>query len=486
VTLGWGRIARATVVFACAAASLAPLFVSRDVPLVDLPAHLGAVDIWNRYSDPATGYAKYYLLHIRPAPYWPFYGFLHFASYLVPLRIAAKIFMALTMLGVPLGLRAWIRAHGGPAVLALAGFPIAWSASQTWGFLALTGGTGLLLYSYALLARLDDARPWPSRGLLAANVAMGPLLLVCHPLLFILWLPALLVYARRHLVVLALPSFVLLAAALAGGPERRHIDGSWRSLGSNLKDLFFTQVVALWDWRARVLEALALALLLAFVLAGRRRAPADRRPLAMFAALLGVYLVLPFHLDKPIIFAGMNVRVEVFVALAAFVLVDNRLLDRWRQALVALPLVVISIVFPLTIAARFAAFGDAEKDFYAVVEHLPNDPALATLIYVPKATLGWPAWSKFAAYARLERGGFDNTLWDATSGVGSTAFPATYRPGAGRPVPPLDAAETWSYDAHAKDFEYFLTQFEPKDLFSRRPELRLVAESGPWRLWQRR
>ena len=135
---------------------------------------------------------------------------------------------------------------------------------------------------------------------------------------------------------------------------------------------------------------------------------------------------------------------------------------------------------------RFRGFDKKTRDFYSVVEHLPQDPAVLTLIYNPREPGLAHVWQKFPCYVLLERGGFAPCLWESDQGIGALKFPVGYLAKARPPAPPLNAPQSFRWEQHASPYDYILTKDEPTALFSERPELALLAERGAWRLWHKR
>src|SRR5262245_42252543 len=74
--------------------ALVPLWGSRYLPLLDLPNHLDAIAIWHRYYDRTWRYSDYYLLNLKPVPYWGYFLPVHWMAYLVPLEVANKIYLS--------------------------------------------------------------------------------------------------------------------------------------------------------------------------------------------------------------------------------------------------------------------------------------------------------------------------------------------------------------------------------------------------------
>lgn len=494
--MGIAATLRAAAVVACACAALAPLLVARDVPLVDLPAHLAVVDVWNRYHDPARGYEALYSVHLVPGPYWVFYGFLHVVGAVLPLRWAAKLFIALTILGQSLGLAALLRQHRAPPLLALAGFTIAWNTNIMWGFVAYCGGVGPLLYGYALLSRYQQASGAARRRLLIANMLLGASFVFMHPLLLLLWAAGVLVYTGWRAIYVGLPSAIVLAgctlasfagtATLARGGK---IDGVWWPVMVNLKNFLRVQVIGIQPetWRWPILLGLGGVLVAALLLSRRRPEPRDFRPYALVAVIVALYFVLPRHIYQPLTFVGVNLRLEIIIVLVAFVVVAGRALEGWRELVVIVPLVALTLAYHVDLTRRVAAFGARERDFYELVDRAPPGAEIATLIYdADDPALGYRAWRKFAAYVFLERGGYTNALWEESSGIGKAKFPAGFRDGVTPRMPVPEKPEAFDWARHGPTFAYVLTRGDHPRGAASRPELVLVEQRGAWRLWRRR
>jgi hypothetical protein len=479
--LGWA------VAAVCAGCALLPLIVARTLPLLDQPNHLGAIAIWHHYGDPRFGFAEHYQLNIHPVPYLGYYGAVHLLAYLMPIEAANKLFLAATILGFPLGLRAYLRASGRPEILALAALPLAWSFNLALGFTAYVASVALVLYGWALLARFADARPRPGWGLWAANLAVGLAIYFLHPLGVMLWLVGVLVYAGWRAPLLGAGPIALFAYQLLSAPAQglraaevaHRIDGRWNSFAANVRLL----LQHLWDFlrpehRWHMTAALVVALLLGAVLVVRSGAR-DRRPTILAAAVLLLYFVLPEHLYRPVNWWMVNGRLAIVIAMLLFVCVAPGRLAGWRAALVALPLVLATIVYSVNIARRFAAFDRKTADFDALVERLPYNPSVLTIIYPPlwDPTVWCDPWRQFPSYIQLRRGGYNPWSW-------GDGFPMRTREAARKPAPEGHHPEKFDYAAHAAAYEYLLVRGEPPGTIGGKPGVTLVEERGMWRLYR--
>ncbi|MBI4508932.1 MAG: hypothetical protein HY698_04820 [Deltaproteobacteria bacterium] len=483
------RAAAGLVVAACACASLSPLLTARYLPLLDAPNHLGAIATWRYFDDVRLGLAEHYSLHLRPVPYWGYFGLVRLWAEVIPLEWANKLFIALTVVGLPLALRAFLRAHGRPTWLALAGFPLAWNYNLALGFIAFVAGVTCFVWGLVLLARLADELPGRGRWITIANSLVGIGIYFFHPIPFLLWLVTVAIYVPRRVVAVGFPALALFMGqailaheqGLGSGPVDRGIDGQWLDLASNLKAFrgylfdFVTPGQQLW-LVCSLLVSLGLAT--ALVVRDSRR---DLRPALLLLVLIVLYFVLPMQLRRPIDWWMINGRLAVVIALVSLACVPSGTLPGVRGVLVAAPLVLAALLYPAAVAARFADFDSRAEDFRRIVTHLPHNPSVLTLVYPP---LGDPAvnvdaWREFPSYVQVERGGYNPWAWD-------DGFPMRARPEAKKPAPPGHHPERFVYELHGPHYEWFLTRNEPTGLFAKRSELQQVAEQGAWKLWRRK
>ena len=355
-----------------------------------------------------------------------------------------------------------------------------------WGFLAYAVGVGLLLWGYALLARMRDARPWPRRGLVIANVLVGCALLLTHPVLLLLWLVGVLVYLPNRSALIALPSLALLVWALRGvgaaGPSFI-VQGVWQSPGKNLLDAYQYHLAGWFPGRAPwIYCAMLLTILLGWGLTARGPAGGSH-PYRLFAALLVAYLVLPLHLQQPTDLAILNARIVTVVAMVGLACIPAGRLESWRAAAVIAPVLVMTVVYHGQLVLAFRHFDGRNEAFYEVARRLPMNPAVATLIYdTSDGELGAPIYRRYAGYVQLERGGYNPTFF--RRGISDARFPAGYKKGP-PPFPPIDVVGDFQWQRDWARFDYYLTRREPKRAFAGRPEVELVVERGDWRLWKR-
>lgn len=484
---GHGELVALTIGFLVA---IVPIFMTRDLPFIDLPTHLATVHAWSNFDDPSWGFQEHYETHVKPVPYWGYYGFLKYASLALPIRWANKLYVILCFAGMLYGMAALLRAHGRPPILALGSVVIFWNFPLWYGFLSNVGGLALLFPAFLMMLRFSQAEGRARMKWAAANAAMGVLILFFHPLALFLWLVGACAYLWGRQLVVALPS--LIAFMMMGGgvtSAKNHIitiQGLWRTPGESLKkfvdDYVFAFVPVTWNgWLfAMIGISIALAWLMTKPVASEER---DRRPWRVLLFFTLAFLALPLHLQKPLGFAVVNPRVAVVVVLGALLCVSQGRLRAWRGAVVVLPICIAIAVLSVTLSMRFRAFDGRTQDFYACVDKLPRNPKVLTLIYdASDPALRGNVWRKYASYVMVEKGGYNPLLWDSSQGIGRLKFPLGYK-GPRPKAPSADNARSFSWQKHGGQYDFFLTRREPANVFSKRPGLRLEAEHGQWRLW---
>jgi hypothetical protein len=276
-----------------------PVFSTILPPLVDYPNHLARMHLI------ATGGDRFYAVQWAPLPNLAEDLIVPPLARLMPLGLAAKLFLVLTF-ALLAGGTLWLSriAAGGWRTWPLLAFLLLYTRTFLWGFLNYLFGVGCALVGAALWLALEPRPRW--LRILVSSIAS----LVC----FLSHLAAWGVYAllilgvelppaagelrtrqwpalRRRLVV-ALPQFLLPAAVLLASPPAGGAigyAGFWRKA-----DLLFS----VFDNYDRPFDiACFTALLLLFVgLAATRRLRLDRRLGCALALVFLAYLAVPSRL----------------------------------------------------------------------------------------------------------------------------------------------------------------------------------------------
>lgn len=417
-------------------------------------------------------------------PYWGYFGLVRLVASFIPLRVANELVIGAILISLPAALAFALARHGRSPALALIAVPLAWSYDLALGFVSYVEGVALLFVAIGALA----SPPARVHGRwLAGHMALGVAIYFCHPLAFLLWLLALLVWAPRRGPLVAAPALALFVYAFATSPGR-HGDGlaastfaaRWLSPLATVK-VFPERVLDFVGNRAQYgLLALLVGTLAALALIttrGGATSVGDRRPWWFAGALLVLAFALPEHLLRPINWWQLSGRLPLVVVLALPLCLPRARLG--RAAWLLAPAVVASAIYVGAIVTKFRAFDRRADDFHAVVAALPMAPDVLTLIYPP---LGEPglrvdAWREFPSYVQVARGGYNPWSWP-------DGFPMRTRPEAVRAAPPAAHAEQFDWDAHAGPFEWFLVRGAPQRLFAGRPVTQ-VASRGDWTLWRK-
>ncbi len=215
-----------------ALALVLPLWRVRDLPMVDLPQHLYALDVMARLHDPATLYAKWFATGFHPTPYVGYYGVVHLLDAFLPLEAANKLFLSAMVLAWPLSIAWLLRALGRPLWPAWLAAPCVYGDCFGWGFINTLAGTALAIAALASFARLlSSTHAWRTGW--AVTAALGIATLAMHPV------PLLLIAAGA-------PAIALLVAAERG--ERPLASRLWIAFSAWLPALV---LALLWAWSLR-------------------------------------------------------------------------------------------------------------------------------------------------------------------------------------------------------------------------------------------
>jgi len=145
----WDRLAGAiALLFA-----VLPLWVSRHLPMVDLPQHLHLISVLHRIDDPTTIYPKLFAVRAELTPYLGYYYAVSFLNWLLPIEVANKLFLSAYVIGMPLGLAFLLRSLGRPSWPSLLALPFAYGDSFAWGFVNYCSALPLAFFSCGLAVR---------------------------------------------------------------------------------------------------------------------------------------------------------------------------------------------------------------------------------------------------------------------------------------------------------------------------------------------
>ncbi len=488
--------------------SILPLWVSRYLPMVDLPQHLALINIFHHLDDPDLPFGRFFDARPGFTPYLGYYWTLHLISYLVPLEIANRLFLTAYASGLAGATLALVRALGKSRWLALFSLPLIYTFEFHIGFVSYLAALALLVAALALYAVRLQGR-LTGRGWDLLLVALPAACLATHPQPYAFFAAGLAVmiaaFPGRRLATFlrALPSLLLFAwwlrPLLGGGATAPALTAGARSdpfparlsgVGGYLLDQFTDRLdsaillgfAALWIW----------------VMAAALRGPAEEgawREAWVSALLAGgaiaAYLLMPTHMDLMQFIHPRYATLACLLLAVAVPLAPGKAPGSWRLALVAL-----CAAHSIYLIAQFRRFDAEAGDFRALAARVePKSCVGAIAGYMDTGVLRDPgAYVHFAGYVSLWRGAvpgytfaytrhspiaYRKTDGSIASGARDAALPQI-GPRAGL-IPP-DAL----YAAYGDFYRYFLIPAarDPADLFgSNAGRLARLGASGPLALY---
>lgn len=375
----------------CAAAATVPLLVTGVLPMADLPEHMAQVAIWKHFADPCHRFSDIYRLNWA-TPYLLGYVLTRLFAGFVTVSAAVKLTVWLSIVTLPLSVRALLRRGGGDVWWSLLAFPLAYGYSFYWGFLNFSIALPIAIYAIALLY---DA---PRRHV--AIAALGMLLIVAHVLLFAFFgvVAVCVAIARRsfRLVLAVLPPFaltVIYLLRLRREPAAAY-DLTWNAGTARFFD--FPSLLFANSW-----EPAALPLLAALVSAIAVARPSLTRDFARWL-LVGLAamacFVAPVGAFGATFLAG---RFAVLTVIGALFLFDGAG-HRVSRAIV----ITFVFVWMGVLTVRFQRFDAEVREFEQIVESLPPNRRVAMLNVVPFSDhVPGPVYWHFAALYQVRKGG---------------------------------------------------------------------------------
>lgn len=490
-------------------AAVAPLWVGRWLPVLDLPQHLGLAAIVARLGDAPGGLSRWYEMGPRLTPYWGYLAPMRALALALPLEIASKVLLSLYAAAVPLAAGWLLRELGRDPRWAVFSLPLVYGTNFFFGFEPFIVSTPVFLAALALTDRhLRSGLPAP-RWALAAGAAAAAVFL-CHVQTYLLYGLCTIVLAAVHarrgrwwLRTAALAPSVALFCAwavpafLRGGPVPVAHTVHYRSYGTVgrlgakyesarevLARIPERTVGAFNDGSDQALGAAAfVALLLAVALARADGAPAARRPLA--AARRGELLavvVLAAALLLPVEIAGqwyLAPRYLAFAALLAPAFVRGPAGDRRAVLAVA---AAIGVAAFANVAVKVRAFQRQVAGYEAVAARLEPGRRLLGLPFDDGARGPLRLWPllHWAAYYQVSPGGDVGFSF-----AGLPSIPVVYRPGMQAPHPYEWRPDQFEWSTMGRFYDYFLVSGVPRGAGGRdlAAHARVLQTAGAWSLW---
>jgi hypothetical protein len=506
-------------------ACVAPLWVARDLPMVDLPQHLYVLEALRHLHDAGSIFAQTFEAHFRYVPYLGYYAVVGTLQWLLPLEVANRVCLSLVVLAFPLSVAMLLAAMRRPTWPALLAAPLAYGDNFAWGFVNTLMATPLAVMTLALFVRALSRPEERARCSGAcAVVAVAGFLTHPAPLAFLVlavpwallttrapddapgqgWLDGL----RRRAIPLAglLPLALAALAWLAtSGSEPSAAPGGGHSalgglfaadavretLRANLGAFLWLLANILQDGTdSLALLATIILMLVAPITRLFEDAPAPAlrptwrervRPWGLVAIAFALFLALPLTIRGQIMY--LSPRFAVLTALLALTLAPR--LGRRSAAVLETSSAVTVVAGGLLLVRGFLAFDHEASALRRLAPACSDAPRILALIFDPySGVVERPVYLHGAAVlARLRHGLPNYTL------AGGNQIPLRYRNG-----PPPALASEWhpeQFDAVTQGaaFDHFLLRgARPDSVFAGRlgTELELAGREGEWSLVRRR
>ncbi|HZN93472.1 MAG TPA: hypothetical protein VFB81_12245 [Myxococcales bacterium] len=497
----------------------APLWVTWQLPIVDLPQHLHLISTLHRLGDTTTLYPDLFQRRPELTPYLGYYYAVSVLHWTVPLELANRLFLCGYVVGLPLSLAALLRSLGRPAWPSLLALPFAYGDSFAWGFINYCSALPLALLSCALFVRAlrDPGR----RALWAAlHAPVLVLVLLFHVQVFTflaLALPWLLLVVEVEApggwrprwpalasVVPAVLLFLIWVVLRAGAPTEIQQGAPWKAWGpmlseqnlaykpfdQNLNELWLVLANSLRDGSDR--DALWVVVAAAAVAAALGVEGELRRPsrdalrslgamLGLAAAALVLFFTLPFDIRGYIYY--LNTR---YAHLAAVALVgclpearaSLRPHLRWAAAAAV-------AWFGFTLARGYARFDAESRPIRELAALESPRPRVVGLIYDTSSRVAaHPVFLHSACELARTGGGICNFSFALTPhsplqyrGTPPPTFPSEWRP------------DQFRWEAMSGAYDHYLVRGVPPERalgghVGR--ELEVAGGSGGFWLLQRR
>lgn len=458
-----------------------PVLIFRYLPMTDFPQHLAVLSVLRNHLNPFYGFSDYFSVEPGRTLYWLPYGLALGLSTIMPLDLALRCVVFLSVLGLPLGLLALLTALGRPRVLALLGLPLAYNRAFFWGFINFNLSVALALLGMALLCR-----PRLGRGSSLLLGALGLAITLCHTHGLLLLL---------GFALLALPSlpwresarrFFALGPALLGtlawawlaARQDGYGEPLYPSLGERLVELpeqilggyqDLTEICFLLIWAA---VFLSLAWRTLPVAPGRWRMTGWPDRALFLLAILNIvaYLFLPQDTLNAKLIHFRHAWLFVFL-LCPLVPASGALLSGERRRPLLLALVLPALLAIASAWGHLHLFHEEAKTLDAVITRMPERPRLAYIAVHRKGQVarGDVYWHSHA-YIQVRRGG---VITDSFAKFWNIPIAYTVA------VPYMDIAKGNSHIFDLKRignfFNWLLVRNEDRDLW-------LPSDSFPYRL----
>ena len=374
-------------------AALVPLAVTATLPMADLPEHMAQVAIWKHLDDRCHGFTSVFQLNFA-TPYLLGYALMRLLATVMTVTLAAKFTVALTIVLLPLSMRALLRHTGADEWLSLLGFLLAYGYVFYWGFLNFALAIPIAIFYLALLY---------DRRVCAASL-LALCVLGSHALMFVFaaivtLLVAAVRKAPRLLLPLLVPSILFAAFLVRLRQAETASHGQftwWKSAPSRLVDLPSLLFANAWE----PFGALLLLGMIIAVLVARPRLTRDAARWIPFVLAACLYFFAPLGAFGS---AYLYPRFAVLLAIGALFLLET---PRRATTLSRAIVVALIAVWMAVLAGRFHRFGREATDYLALIDAIPPNRRLVHFNVEPFSEhVPGPVYWHFGALYQVRRGG---------------------------------------------------------------------------------
>lgn len=407
------------VFLALVAASVLPLWVARFLPMVDLPGHLALINVLHHLHDPSLRFGEFFAARPEFTPYLGFYWTVHLLSYVLPVEVAARLFLTAYAIGLPVATLGLVRALGRSRWLALFALPLTYTFELYIGFINYIAALALLVGSLAVYAARLRGR-FAGRGWDAAMVLLPLACMATHvqPYSFFVAGLAVMLFAypgfRARAMAMAAPSLALflwwMRPFLGGGEGGVPMTAGARSdpfatrvggfsgfvldeFTDGLDTWILVALAAVWTWG------------LWAALRGPRAAerPWRERLVApvLAAGAIGGYFLTPTHMKLMQFIHPRYATLSCLLLAAAVPLAAGAAPRAWRNALIA-----VCGAASLYLVVQFRRFESEAGDFRALAEKVAAGSCVAGISgYFQSGVVRDPgAYYHFPGYVSVWRG----------------------------------------------------------------------------------
>lgn len=507
-------------------AGIAPLWLARDLPMVDLPQHLYVLEVLRHLHDPGTPFPGMFAAQVRFVPYLGYYAVVGALGTVLPLEMANRVWLTLAVLAYPLSVGLLLNTLRRPSWPALLAGPLAYSDTFAWGFVNTLMATPLAVATIALFVRaLERPAERPRFAAWAGVAALFGFFTHPAPVAFVaLAVPWALLTTRvpddapgqgwrGWLAHRALPLAGLVPLGLAvigwlattgaapstapgGGPSAFHglLDhDTWvhETLRANLGAFLWLQSNQLQDGTDQIS---LLATMLVFGLTPIARFFESAPPattaspsrdrlcrVGLVAIAFTLFLALPLAIRGQIQY--LSPRFATLTALLALALLPR--LGRRSTRIFLVYGATVALTSATMLSRGYRRFAAEAAQLHRLAAACADHPHVLGLIFEPNSRVVCrPVYLHGAAViARLRDGFSDYSL------AGGNQIPLRYLHGAPSAFAAEWHPEQFDYATQGAGFDHFLLRgARPDSVFGARlgSELELAAREGDWWLVRRR